>query len=209
MTFQRTVLFTIAGLIVSVNANAQCPQARRVVTTLPWNHHHLSYVRSHVTLHPQYRQTAELPPAPSSIVYGGLTRTEELAAQLEILMNELCLDLYYNYSHNPNFQATYAEAYSLFQAAQYIHASEQNCDRETVAQRLGGADALLHHIENDVRGWTRISRRQIGSLGVVTKIEQAVDTLHCLMEDVGITLNNGLEVPPALGVLEIPPAPIR
>lgn len=210
MMLQRTMLFSLAALIISTNANAQCSRARQVIVTPTYRHHHLAYVRPHVALHPHYRQTVEVPPAPSDIAFGGFTHTDELAVQLEILMNELCLDLYYNYSHNPGFQETYAEAYSLFQTAQYIHAAEHNYDRATVVQRLGGADALLHHIEDDVRGWTRFPRRQIGTLGLVTKLERSVDTLHHLMEDVGVSLTTGLELPPAPQQgLEVSPAPIH
>jgi hypothetical protein len=210
MTIQRTVLFAIAGLMISTNASAQCSRARQIIIT-PDYYHRTAYVRPHVSVHPHhshYRQTVERPPAPSEIVFGGYTHTDELAAQLELLMTELTLDLYYNYSHNPGFQETYTEAYTLFQTAQYIHAAEHNYDRATVTQRLGGADALLHHIEDDVRGWSRIPRRQIGSLGIVTKLQNAVDTLHHLMEDVGVSTATGLEVPPAPETFSaVPPAP--
>lgn len=216
MTIQRTVLFSIAGLMISTTANAQCSRARRIVVTPPHHQHHYhhqtAYVRPYVSIGSHtthYRQTAELPPPPSSVGFGEFGHTDELAARLEILMNELCLDLFYNYSHNPGFQETYAEAYSLFQTAQYIHAAEHNYDRASVVERLGGADALLHHIEDDVRGWSRIPRRQIGSMGIVTKLEYSVDTLHHLMEDVGVSLTTGLESPPVPGTtLSVPPAPV-
>lgn len=212
MTIQRTVLLIIAGLIISSSANAQCVRSRQVVVQRH-HHHQQSYFRPHVSLRPlisvHHQQTVELPPPPSSVVFGGFTHTDELAAELEILMQELCLDLFYNYSHNPGFQETYAEAYSLFQTAQTIHAAEHNYDRDSVVQRLGGADALLHHIEDDVRGWTRIPRRQIGSLGINTKLSQSADTLHHLMEDVGVSLSTGLENPPLPSTtLTVPPAPV-
>ncbi len=67
----------------------------------------------------------------------------------------------------------------------------------SVQAQLEGADALFHHIEDDVRGWSRIPRRQIGTLGIQTKLSITEDTLHHLMKDVGVTATTGLEEPPA------------
>jgi len=149
----------------------------------------------------------ELPPTPDVAGYGEFSHVDELAAQLERLMNELCLDLHYNYSHNPGFHETYAEAYSLFQTAQFIHASEHNYDRGAIQSRIGGADALMHHIQDDVNGWSRVPHRQIGTLGMVTKLEMIEDTLHHLMQDVGVSLTTGLEIPPPPAIVPVAPAP--
>lgn len=124
--------------------------------------------------------------APSDITYGGFSHVDELAIRLERLSNELCLDLYYNYSHNYGFRETYAEAYQILQVAKYIHAAEHHNDRDAIAAKLDGLDRLFHHVEDDVRGWSRRHHRQIGTLGIITKMEYVEDTLHHLMQDVGV-----------------------
>lgn len=210
MTIQKTLLFGLSALLSIPTADAQCRHNRPVVI-YPAQSYHNAHYGPHIAYHPHHVtshiQTAELPPAPEAITYGAFSHVDELAVRLEILMNELCLDLYYNYSHNPGFHETYAEAYSLYQTARSIHAAEHNYDREHVRRQLGGADALFHHIEDDVRGWTRIPRRQIGTLGIITKMEMAEDTLHHLMEDVGVAVAAGLEQPPVPQGLAVPPAP--
>ena len=223
MTIQRTVLLSLAAVLAPAattpTANAQCHR-HRPIAVRPIHHGHHDhghhrpsrYVAHRPHLDHHYLQTAQLPPAPRTVAYGSFSHVDDLAARLEVLMNELCLDLYYNYSHNPGFHETYAEAYSLFQTTRYIHASEHNYDRDAIRQQLGGADALFHHIQDDVRGWSRIARRQIGTLGILTKMEMAEDTLHHLMEDVGVVVTPGLEEPPqpsALSALSVPPPPIR
>ena len=69
-------------------------------------------------------------------------------------------------------------------------------DRAAIQSKLNGMDALFHHLQDDVRGWSRIPRRQIGTLGILTKLEMAEEALHHLMEDVGVSLSQGLEEPP-------------
>jgi hypothetical protein len=140
-------------------------------------------------------QTDEVPLSPASITFGEFSHVDELTAQLEVLLNQICLDLYYNYSLNSHFHATYTEAYSLYQTTRYIHASEHNDDRQAVRRRLGGANALFHHIQKDVCGWHRVPRRQIGTLGIIAKLEMAEETLHHLMEDVGVSVTDDLEAP--------------
>lgn len=142
------------------------------------------------------------------IRFGAFSHVDDLAARLEFLSNELCLDLYYNYSHNPGFDATYAEAYEIFQAARFIHSLEHNFqDREAIRSRLAGLDALFHHVEGDVRGWTRHHHRQIGDLGIITKLDLMEASLHHLMNDVGVQAGATVEIaPPPVGV-EVAPAP--
>lgn len=163
--------------------------------------------------HPQTAMlgTQQVAPTPQEITFGGSGHVEDLAQRLEFLMNDLCLDLYYKYSHNPGFQETYSEAYSLLETAKYIHAAEHAKDRDAISRKLGGADALFHHVEGDVRGWSRIHHRQIGALGILSKMEMAESVLHHLMQDVGVQT----EVPeqaPAPGIggpgLALPPPSI-
>jgi hypothetical protein len=210
MTIQKTVLFGIASVVIAPTATAQYCARTHTVYAHPSYHrvHHLSYPYPQLNYssvhHPQ---TVELPPSPANVSLGGFSHVDELAARLEVLMNQICLDLYYNYSLNPDFHVTYTEAYSLYQTTRYLHAAEHNYDRETVRQRLGGADALFHQIQDDVRGWDRVSRRQIGMLGIVTKLEMAEETLHHLMQDVGVSVSSGLEEPPVPKNLPVVPAP--
>ena len=217
MTIQKTVLFSIATLLVASSVSAQsCSRSRRIVIHTPRYQHQLQYPEP--VYHTAHRITShgpvlEAPPAPVSASFGGFSHTDELAARLEILMNELCLDLFYNYSHNHGFRDTYAEAYSLYKTVEFIHGCEHNYDRPSVQSRLAGADALFHHIQDDLRGWTRIPHRQIGTLDIIAKMSLIEDTLHHLMEDVGVTLTSGLETPPApqplsaAPSLSVPPAP--
>ena len=211
MTIQKTVLFGVASVAIASTATAQYCARVHTVYAHPSYHrvHHLTYgypQLSYSSVH--HPQTVEIPPSPENISFGGFSHVDELAARLEVLMNQICLDLYYNYSLNPDFHATYSEAYSLYQTTRFIHAAEHNYDRETVRQRLGGADALFHHIQDDVRGWHRVPRRQIGTLGIVAKLEMAEETLHHLMEDVGVSVGAELEEPPVPNNLPVVPGPL-
>ncbi len=149
-------------------------------------------------------------PAPVAVQFGSFSHVDDLAVRLEGLTNELCLDLHYNYQHNHGFRETYAEAYQILQVAKFIHDAEHAQDRQAIAARLGGLDALFHHVEDDVRGWSRHHHRQIGSLGILTKMEYIESTLHHLMNDVGVqAAPQGPEQAPAPGGVELAPPPIN
>jgi hypothetical protein len=144
----------------------------------------------------------------SEIVFGGCSHVDELAFELEVLLNDLCLDLYYNYSHNPDFHTTYVEAYDLLQVAKFMHAAEHQNDREAMRNRLAGADALLHHLQDDVCGWTVLHRRHVGRLDTQTRFEVSLSTLHHLMNDVGVRpVETSESAPPPLPEREGAPAP--
>lgn len=232
MTIQKTLLFSLASLIFASTANAQSHCHRPIVVPPSHHHHHHGYSRpvvinhvasrvapyisahlTHTSYSPGSYQTAGLAPLPTNVSFGAYSHVDELASRLEILMNELCLDMYYNHSHNPGFQETYSEAYSLYQTAKYIHASEHHYNREAIRSQLSGADALFHHIQDDVRGWSRASNRQIGTLGILTKMEMTEETIHHLMEDLGVSATPALEEPPVpagfspAGTLSVPPLP--
>jgi hypothetical protein len=125
-------------------------------------------------------------PRPVEVSFGAFSRTNDLTRGLERLANELCLDLYYNYSHNSGFQETYREAYEILQRSQDIRRVAQRRDRHAIAERLNGLDELVHHVQRDVRGWTRHSRRSVGQLPVQSRLEMIESTLHHLMHDAGI-----------------------
>jgi hypothetical protein len=154
-------------------------------------HHGSYYARS--GRHFYYPQTAAFGPQtglarPQEITFGAFSHVDDLAVRLEALANELCLDLYYNYSHNFEFRETYSEAYQVLEVARYIHDAEHRHDRAAIQEQLGGLDDLFHHVQDDVRGWTRHHRRQIGNLGILSKMDLLESTLHHLMNDVGVRL---------------------
>jgi hypothetical protein len=125
---------------------------------------------------------------PQEVAFGGFSHVDDLAVRMEELTNELCLDLYYNYSHNFEFRETYSEAYQVLEVARYIHDAEHRHDRKAIQEQLGGLDDLFHHVQDDVRGWSRHHHRQIGNLGILSKMDLLESTLHHLMNDVGVKL---------------------
>lgn len=128
--------------------------------------------------------------------FGAYSHVDELATRLESLTSELLLDLHFNYSHNPGFQETYREAYAIFETAKYVHAAEHSQDRAAIAARLGGLDAEFHHIQSDVRSWSRHHHRQVGQLGILTKMDMIEEAIHHLMTDVGVQPNAATGQPP-------------
>jgi hypothetical protein len=146
---------------------------------------------------------------PVAIEFGGYSHVDDLAGRLERQANELCLDLHHNYRHNAGFAETYREAYQILSTAKYIHAKEHQGDRDEVARRLDELDGLLHHVQDDVNGWSRRQRRQIGQSGLQTKLTQVEATLHHLMHDVGVQGTHGAPAaapPTATGEVAPPPA---
>jgi hypothetical protein len=145
---------------------------------------------------------------PEEIAFGAFSHVDHLAVRLEELANEVCLDLYYNYSHNFEFRETYSEAYQVLEVARYIHDAEHRHDRAAIQEQLQGLDDLFHHVQDDVRGWTRHHRRQIGNLGILSKMGLLESTLHHLMNDVGVKLAPGTgEQAPAPADHEVEQAP--
>ena len=145
---------------------------------------------------------------PVEIKFAGYSHVDDLAGRLERLANDLCLDLHYNYRHNRGFAATYREAYEILTMAQYIHDKEHQGDREEVARRVDELDRLFHHVEDDVRGWSRRNVRQIGRSGMRAKLNQMEATLHHLMNDVGVRGAHGGPLPaPAPAGYEVAPTP--
>lgn len=123
---------------------------------------------------------------PVQIKYGGWSQYEDLSGRFEELCNEFCLDLYYNYQHNPGFKETYRQAYNLLTTAQWIHAPEHRNDRNGIKSRLKGLDAGYYGLLNDCQGWTRQQRKQVGNLHVESKLDLIETSLLHLMNDVGV-----------------------
>jgi hypothetical protein len=142
---------------------------------------------------------------PIAIEFGGYAHVDDLAARLERLANQLCLELHYNYRHNPGFDHVYREAYQVLATAKYIHAKEHQGDRAEVARRLDEVDGLFHHVQEQVGQWTRRHVRQIGRSGVQAKLNTVEATLHHLMHDVGVKGAHG--EPSVAAEVEVAPAP--
>lgn len=124
--------------------------------------------------------------APARITYGGFSHIDDLAATLESQANDLCLELHYNYQHNPGFRETYREAYEILTTAKYIHGLEHAGNRDKIRQAVGELDGLFHHVQSDVAGWTGHHHRPVGHGGLTAKLEDVEETLHHLMDDVGV-----------------------
>lgn len=123
---------------------------------------------------------------PRAYEFGGFSHVDDLALRLENLANAWCLDLHSNYSHNRGFRTTYREAYQILEVAKYVHDAEHRRNREAIQQRLRGLDRQFHHVQEDVRGWSRHQHRQIGGTDMRTKMQLVENTIHHLMYDVGV-----------------------
>jgi len=123
---------------------------------------------------------------PVAVQFGSFSHVDDLASRLETLCNEFLLDLHYNYPHNPGFRETYGEGYQLLQVAKFIHDAEHANDRGAIQSKLNGMDALFHHLQEDVRGWSRHHHHQVGQLGILSKMDMIESALHHLMNDVGV-----------------------
>jgi hypothetical protein len=130
--------------------------------------------------------TSHVVQQPLPVQFGSFSHVDDLASRLETLCNEFLLDLHYNYPHNPGFRETYAEGYQLLQVARFIHDAEHANDRAAIQSQLNGMDALFHHLQEDVRGWSRHHHHQVGQLGMLSKMDMIESALHHLMNDVGV-----------------------
>lgn len=145
---------------------------------------------------------------PQLVSHGGFHHVDDLAARLELLANELCLDLHYNYRHNPGFRYTYKDVYDVYQLAKYIHGLKQEGKQEEIARRLDGLDKLFHYVRTDVREWSLRRDRQIGGLTMPEKIERIQSTVHHLMNDVGVKEAAIVEeAPKPQDLVDVPPLP--
>ncbi|MCA9088826.1 MAG: DUF4339 domain-containing protein [Planctomycetaceae bacterium] len=153
-------------------------------------HHHGTYYSHNggYYYHPQTASstTVHTVARPMQVQFGGFSHLDDLAGRLETLVNEFCLDLHYNYSHNHGYAETYREAFKVLETAKFIHAAEHQQDRQAIATRLNGIDELFHHVQDDVRGWSRHHHQQVGQLGILSKMDLIESTLHHLMYDAGV-----------------------
>lgn len=119
------------------------------------------------------------------IMYGDFSHIDDLAIELENRANALCLELHYNYQHNPGYGETYREAYEILTTAKYIHGLEHAGNRDKIRQAVGELDRLFHHVQSDVVRWTGHHHRPVGHGGLTAKLENIEETLHHFMDDVG------------------------
>lgn len=140
------------------------------------------------------------------IAFGGFSHIDDLAMTLESQANTLCLELWYNYQHNPGFNQTYREAYEILTTAKYIHGLEHSGNRAKMSEAVRELDGLFHHVEGDVARWTGHHHRHLGHGGLTTKLEAVEQTLHHLMDDVGIRPASAAseQAPPAGGPIAPP-----
>lgn len=128
-------------------------------------------------------------PEPIRIEFGGFVHIGELAQALPVVANDLCLDMHYNYRGASNFYAAYRDAYAMLTAAKAVEQAEKANDREGVKRQLTIADQLMHQVQRQTQGWVRRHQRQIGEMGIMTKLDISSDMLHHMMYDVGISLD--------------------
>jgi len=128
------------------------------------------------------------PIAPQSVKleFGGFRQIEDLSGRLEIEANRWCLDMHYNYRHNPDFAATYREAYKILLASRYIHSAEPRTNRQAIRTEIATIEPLFHQVQEKISSWTREERRPIRDGNINNKTEVVESILHHLLYDVGI-----------------------
>lgn len=151
--------------------------------------------------------TAQRPPVqivqpPVQLQFGGHTHVADLSGRLAQEANYLCLDLHYNYQHNPGFSEVYREAYSLLDSARFLDAKEHQGDRDAVRHHITQIHELMHHVQGEIQQWSREPVRQIGSGGAVEKASSVEAIMHHLAYDVGVEQNGPDEQAPAPGTTE-------
>ena len=125
-------------------------------------------------------------PEPTPVVFGGFAHVDELTGMLPVVANDLCLDMHYNYQGNGGFDSAYRNAYAVLQSANSLQASHQAGNKEAIQAAVRNVDVMLHRIEEQTFNWTRHEQRQVGELGLLTKLEVTADITHHLMYDIGI-----------------------
>lgn len=123
---------------------------------------------------------------PVQLVFGGFGYVDDLSGRLAFYLNELCVDLHHNYSHNPNFNETYRGAYELLQTAKYIHDNQSVLPREEIVAQVTGMEGYLYYLYDELSTWTRVERQTVGTLGLQSRLDLIEATLQHLMYDVGI-----------------------
>lgn len=146
---------------------------------------------------------------PVELKYGTFARCDDLAGRLERELNQMCLELHYNYGHNSGFAHTYREAYGLLQSAKQIHQLEHQGNRDAIRASVGQLDEGFHHVQEEMASFSRQATRPIGSGDLGEEVSAAEAILHHLCYDVGVKPHDAGEeqAPPPGGGLEQAPPP--
>jgi len=126
--------------------------------------------------------------APQSVKleFGGFRQTNDLSGRLVFEANRWCLDMHYNYRHNPDFEVTYRDAYRVLLAARNVQGATQETDREAIRTELTAVEPLFHGVQEKVKTWSREERRPVGADGINEKTQIVESILHHLLFDVGV-----------------------
>lgn len=129
------------------------------------------------------------PIAPQSVplTFGGFGRVADLSGRLALEANRWCLEMHYNYSHNPNFTAQYRDAYQVLQTAKSVSAMDPAGDRESIRNQIAAAESLFHQVQEQTSTWTRAERRVVDAGDMTVKAQTVESVLHHLLYDVGVT----------------------
>lgn len=145
---------------------------------------------------------------PVELTYGGFKQCDDLAGRLERELNQLCLELHYNYGHNAGFAHVYREAYGLLQAAKQIHTLEHQGNRDAIRATVSRLDEGFHHVQEEMARFTRQMTRQIGSDDLVEEVSASEAILHHLCYVAGIKPHDAGNQPaplPSGGLEQAPP----
>lgn len=123
---------------------------------------------------------------PVPLQFGGFDRCDDLTGRLETQLNLFCLELHYNYQHNPDFAHTYREAYDLLQIARRLHALDHAGERQAIQQSVTSLDQQFHHVQEDIFPWTRQLNRHLPPGDAIQKASTAEALLHHLCFVVGV-----------------------
>jgi hypothetical protein len=149
-------------------------------------------------------------PQSVKLEFGGFKQTSDLIDRLEFATNRLCLDMHYNYRHNAGFAQTYRESYQILQTTRDLDSGRPS--RATIRQEVTELDEQFHHVQNDIKPWTRVEHRRVGEGGVNGKAEVVESVLHHLLFDIGVRpqhLPIEERAPPPADDLAPAPAAIR
>ena len=126
------------------------------------------------------------PPEPVQVVFGEATYSQDLAGRFERLLNDVALELHYNYRNNPDFDNAYRMTYDLLLNAKDILAAADQGDTQQVANQLYGLDQLFYLVFDQIADFERTEQKPIGEDDLLTKMAWAESTLQHLMHDAGV-----------------------
>ena len=142
--------------------------------------------------------------------FGTCSNIDPLVHQLEDAVNELLLDMHYNYCDNPKFDSAYKKTYRLLVAAQEVHDAGEKNQRKRIRRALKGLDALTCQLQEEFKSWTCQPQYRCGIGTLRQKLSTVQWILLDLMHDAGVEpaelrylAGRNLVAPP----LNVPPLP--